>query len=227
MKKHFIISGTLLILIGLIFISSFNTPKEVSRQSHVQLEDQWTISWDFMKGEFLSVGFWPHYSWSYPLYDDHELYGAVKYVAVNVTNTNTGNYTLFKVTIGPPYGYTLEPPYDFTLCLIDIEVYRDHGALIVDAKPKEIGGFVRDNGVYNITCALLPGAIQYIDLEGKQVVEPAPPPALLRLTKVTIEEAHPYRFLLPTGIAIMIIGTVVSALGVRLGNKSRRKYRIT
>jgi len=221
--KKAIAAGLIILFAGLILTFSFGTIQQqrTLKQEVAHVNDRWIISGTFKKGENLTLGFSIQPDWSMPTYygfdEDPPVYK--KYFMVNVTDTNTGNFTLFNVILMPPLGETPPSyPYNFLLGIALIKVDH-HGALIADDFPRyRIEGIVNNAGEYVVKCWLDP---EYVLLTRA----PASPPKDLYLYAVSVETTYPYSFLLPLGISTVAIGMVATVWGVK-GQKRKARHKI-
>lgn len=227
MKKALAI-GLIILFTGIILTTSFATIQQ-RRTQKLEIErvnDSWTISGFFEKDVNLTLEFRQHSDWSLRFYlepDDVLLYR--KHLWINITDTATGNYTLFKVVLMPPLQYTPpSPPYLFNLYVASIEITH-HGALIVEDSPNVIGGIAKNSGEYVAECWLEPEWVDDRDLQGNPWPHPASPPRDLYLYAVSVETTYPYGFLLPLGLSTVAIGMVATVWGVK-GQKRKARHKI-
>jgi len=221
MNKWIISIGIIILLAGLILVSSSNVQEqEINQQLEASAERQWNISGVFQQGENLTLDFRPHSDWSLPFYEPYPEYAmSVKYFYANITNTVANNYTLIKVTLVPPV--VPEPPYSFLLYPESITVIH-HGGITVEDCPEKIGGIAKDNGLYLVNCSLFPPLVQDRDLQGNPWPHDASPPPWFYLYKEKWETKYPYNFLFLLGISISICGIGASMWGARSQRKKRK-----
>lgn len=221
-KEGLVITGILIMLIGLVSISRSNIQQKESNTQSVKVENKWSISDSFQKGQTLTLNFLPHADWSLHPYPDLGEPAYSKHFMVNIKNTETNDYTLIKVILVPPEGTVPGPPYGFLLSVYGIEVVH-HGAITIEDYPYEITGIAKDDGLYRIDCSLIPDNVLDTDLEGNLWPHQASPPPEFTLDKITIETKNPYRFLLPVGATLSIVGVIISIWGAK--SKERRITR--
>lgn len=222
MKRLVVIVGLIIIFSGLFLIASSRFQHQTNRKDEIRsAEDTWSISGYLKEGENLTLNFSPHPDWSY-LYYLEPIDGAfyIKHFMVNITNIATNNYTLFRVVLMPPLQHQPpREPYSFLLYISEIEVIQ-HGALIAEDQPKNIGGIAKSNGNHSVKCWLNPEYVIDRDWEGNLWPHPASPPRTLILSRVITEVTYPYNFLLHVGASTIAVGFVTSIWGAR---SKRRK----
>lgn len=218
MKKLSLALGVLMLLVGTIIITNYNIQQEVNKEEEVNKKEYtWNISGNLSKGEKLGLYFVQPKDWAFGPYPEIGGPPYSKKLIINVTNTSTGNFTLFEVTLMVPYNQQPpREPYSFTLTIYDVEVAENSGALTVETHPKYVGylialGETSDNGEYKMEMQLIPSVV--IDEFGNP--QNVSPPLQLVLYKVWTERMFPYFFFLPLGIIIIFAGIVLLTLGLR------------
>jgi len=230
MKKWTVAIGLVILIVGLLLISSWNMSQEITEDQNVMVEGKWDISSNFQKGETVTLGFSPTNDWSLLAYEywDEPPYSR-KYLSLNVTNTVTNSYTLFEAILAPPGGVIPEPPYMFLLTLYDVILVEDDGGIAVgdgpDFDPTRgiLLGTAKNDGVHVVHTSLFPPYVIDKHLNGSVWPHPASPPSQLILYRVTTETIYPYTFLLPIGSSLGIIGIIMSIWGIK--SKVTRKSR--
>ena len=209
--------------------------KEIKNEFEDKEKWVWKISWeemifewDFSKGDEMIVAVWPYYDWGIPSLSDEptgmllppnsdQWFPDVKRLRVNVTNIETGIFTLIEIY----YVYT---ELGFPRIFQDyFGVINNTGALILDGtypKPGTVDGKgviylgkVKENGIFRITFSMEPSDVMDQKIEDNKTLlwpHPISPPSIVRLYKgkestITI---YPYRsfILLPAGVITIALG---------------------
>lgn len=218
MKKGLVIIGILLLLAGLVSISTSNVKQnKIDEQPPKVAQETWNISDNFQKGENLTLAFQPGWDWNLypylppdvvpnipPIYE-------VKQFTVNITNIDAGQYTLIDVTLGRP---AEEGPRESFLRIYEIDIVH-HGAIRIGDSPEQITGTAKNDGVYQVNCWLTPSHVIDQYANGTITNRKVNPPAELRLVRTIIEDKNPYGFLLPVGGTLSIAGVILSVWGAK------------
>jgi hypothetical protein len=262
MKKIFAIFGISLMIAGLACLSLLNLKIDTETE-YARVDNSWTIpyennswtifsgnisstfpSWNFSKGDIMSIAIWPVYDWAVPPLAGEGLYlppnssqyfsaDEVKTFQMNITNSR-GNWAVIEVyyiTTDPTSGVRPFSEYFGVL---------NHGALILDGGYPMPGdykgkatvelGRVPQDGLYNVTCSMDPEMVfdQYIN--GSIWIHKVSPPSMMWLFRTTEKTPSPY-LLVPIGAPIFVSGSVMTALwGVKRKKKLRDrkmvKYKI-
>jgi len=233
MRKEITVTGGILIfLVGLGCIVNANAHHEVtvyytqdqqkivgSPRVFTSVTNKWSITGYFQKGENISIDYRHHADWSLPPYEfttlEEQYFDKVKVFVVDIINPIAHNYTEIEayIIIDPPYHIVGEHPF--------LKVVH-HGGIKVEDHPNDIGGIIKNDGNYTVTCSLYPSKVQDVIIEDNQtkpIIRDASPPTWLALYKKTKETIYPYIFLLPVGTSLSVIGIITSAWGVKKGIK--------
>lgn len=181
MRKTIVVTGLILIILGIVLLYAGKTPMQTLRQqlriaNYAEYGEvystMWSLNADFSEGEYVGIDFRPAADWSLPQFDEEilppvngNLYQAVKRLEVSIKNLQ-GNLTSFTIymVITTPYGgasaVTIFPNYFNTTF--------QSGALIVEEnypKPETIEynnihynmillGKTPSSGTYNVSFLL-------------------------------------------------------------------------
>lgn len=226
MEKVFVGFSVFILIIGVILATSYNIQQKVDKMEGVDdQKEKWTVSGFFEENEKVGLYFVQPKDWSFGPYPElgDPLYS--KHFMINVTNEDTGQFTLFKVILAVPRSeIPPQPPYSFILTIYDVEVEQQNGAMITGTHPKHTGqlialGAANNSGRYRVETELIPNVV--IDENGKPKL--VSPPIQLVLYKVSTSYVTPYTFLLPTGLIIISCGVSLLIYGLRRKPRGRRR----
>lgn len=179
MKKAFLVSGAILLLLGLVLLFAQRIPVESTETTHETVEDQWSLSKTISVPTNISLSFRPSSEWAIPAFEEpielppgsgNWYYTNVKELQVNITNPQ-GNSTAFGIyLVCDPYGatpVTMFPNYSAVL--------SQDGGITVDAGYPKVGylegenvvhlGRVSEKGVYTVAL-VLPYELQDYEVVG-------------------------------------------------------------
>jgi len=197
MRKTFVAFGIILLFVGVI-VASASTTLLAEEKSHFSTRASVKDSWEvgpapYKRNERLMVDFLP----PNPEYDYLIPTYPLK-IVVEITSSH-GNKTVFEV-IFKEIGGKLAPP--------EVNVTLSEDGLTVSDYQYEIGGIIRHTGNYtaNITSRHL-GTWR---------------PKTLALKVEIVEKEYPYFFVLPIGIALIVVGGSLSVWGAKSSTRSRK-----
>ena len=194
MKKILVICGAILLLSGMVSISSSQIIQEKKRLETIAYEmDSWEVSGNFEEGDMLVVDFTPALWKRHELPDDVRPY-PYKFVRIEITSPKNET-TVFDITLMWPDGAQLPVVYSINLTGQD--------GLDITDPIMEVRGVVMDSGQYT---ARIP---EY----GLWPPE-SDPPTWIAARKEIVEREYPFAFLLPVGIVLGILGGVTLLVGI-------------
>jgi hypothetical protein len=221
LRKWAVAIGVVVIFIGIVLAPSSGISQEAKYGTTIEdVGKRWSVQGYFAPNQILAVDFSPDHDWSLPMFLSEDILPAVKYLHINITNLATKNYTLIDATLAPPMGTPVQPPYMYLLYLVTFKIIH-RGALIEENNPttsSDYGlecGTIINEGLYTVNCSLNPPVVIDKDINGTTYHHDASPPEELRLSILTTQKEYPDSYLLPSGIAAIAVGAVVSVWGVR------------
>lgn len=213
MRKLLLVTGLVMLFVGIILISSSNLSFEKTEVSWdtVKVEiDKWEITWNFEAGDIVKLDFSPAADWMDYLEPATEVVPLPnKAVYIDVADPS-GNATRFEAILVTDYS----PPQ---LSLFNISVVSSNGfggsnSQDLTLKEKMIAGEIMQTGQYTANVV---------------VYDPAPggPPASFIFYKQRVETFvdWPYSEFLYPGIVVFALGVALSALSFR--RKKRQMLR--
>lgn len=225
MEKVVVGISVLLILIGVILTANYNIQRKIDLSEEIDRQtNKWTVSGFFNEKEKMGLYFVQPKDWSFGPYPDLGDPPYSKNLMINVTNEDTGQFTLYKVILAVPrMEIPPKPPYAFVLTIYKVEVEKQEGAMITLTHPHYAGqlialGTTNSSGLYRIEAILVPDTV--IDESNKPKI--VSPPLEIILYKVLTMYEAPFTFLLPTGLIITFIGASLFVFGLR---KKPRRHR--
>jgi len=205
MKKWIFAFGLILIFVGIFMVSRYNLSNRTIvpvRTEVKSVTDQRSISWEeFRTGDAIFLEMRVGRDWPFGYFEDP----GVLLVSVDFVDPR-GNVTKFvMIYMAAEAGGSI---YEWFL-----NVTENEGGLLVTTPFLEelvIGGVALFNGTYTAT------------VTGIWPSREDPPSSLtLYKSEIEITTEYPYTALLPIGISVIVVGGVVSLLGVK-GGKSKK-----
>jgi len=197
MRKTFVASGIVLLFVGVIVASASTTllAEEKSQLlTRVSAKDSWEVGpAPYKQNEKLIVDF-------NPPDPEHDVIPEYPIKIVFEVTSPQGSKTVFDAKFKEGFGGRLAPP--------DISVVSSEDGLTVSDYPLDVGGIVSHTGNYtaNITTRHL--GTWY--------------PKTLALKAEIVEKEYPYFFVLPIGVALIVVGGFLSVWGAKSSTRARK-----
>lgn len=198
MKKLPLALGLLLMFIGVIVTSSYNSSMaNQGLKTEAQVNEDWSISANFIPGDNMTLLI----AWSAITYGED--WGELP---VNVTITaNSKDTTVITVYFLANPDSPIDQEFGRQqLYVARLELLSNEGdSLEVGDPPFQIGGVAKQGGVFDFRVHPPPDSFPWAGTP-----KPNPPTSLL-LLKVVITSTYPYRTFLPVGVTTGILGGVI------------------
>lgn len=219
MKKWLFGTSLILIIAGLIAVSSACTPVETDTSMSVaKSNDSWSVSANLTEGDRVWVHTTQGLDWPYGVFDidDENPYWGVLWVGVNITDPR-GNMTLFYMKYVKDSSEEQRP-----LSLGLVNITTNQGGLDPTPLLREwqnnvtgewqrsywyVGGIAQFNGTYKFTVGMLMPSREY-------------PPSTMDIRKYIKIREYPL-YLLPIGIPLTVIGATTTWFSSRKKSKPK------
>ncbi|MDH7564417.1 MAG: hypothetical protein QHH24_06035 [Candidatus Bathyarchaeota archaeon] len=254
MKKMLIAVGTLMVISGLIYGALANYPNiTIPKAEYKDFEKQWTVAWNYSKGDNLSISFRPHNDWSIdpgpqglgweayvlPPTNSGRIYPYVKTFEVNVTGP-ASNFTFVEIFIivevpNGGVGYMSVFPEYFAVMnntnqMLAVEKGYPQARFIEGNRSLAAYtlGKAPLNGTYTLKCSLYPEKIWnvYVNETGQNVTDfrPPSPPEIIRLYREAPPIVeYPFRTVFALPVAVSCIA--VGGVIAIIGTREKKQSR--
>lgn len=203
MKKLLLVFGAILIITGILLMSTSNAVEEKSKLETLDYAvNSWKVSASVSKGDRIFVDFTPAIWKRHELPDDNHPY-PYKFVRIEIVSPKNET-TTFDVTL-------MWSPGAIVPGVTNITLVEQDGVNVMEPI-QTVGGIATYDGEYT---ARIP---EY----GVWPPE-KDPPTWLAIRKEVIEKECPFSFLLPVGAAFSVVGAGVTLFGAMI---SRRRTSV-